>query len=67
LVEKPEGKSRFGRLKPRWEDDIRVELKERGWEYVDFMHVNQDRDQWRALVDTVPNLRFPLKGWKFLN
>jgi hypothetical protein len=40
-----------------WEDDIRIDLKEKGWYGVDWMHLTQDRDQWRALVDTVMNLQ----------
>jgi hypothetical protein len=48
LVEKPEGKEPLGRPRRRWEDNIRMDLREIGWEDVDWMHVAQVRDQWRA-------------------
>jgi len=57
LVEKPEGKRPLGRPRFRWEDNIRIDLREIGWYGVDWMHLTQDRDQWRALVDTVMNLQ----------
>jgi hypothetical protein len=41
----------------RWEDDIRMGLQETGLEGVDLMHLAQDGDQWRAVVNTVMNLR----------
>jgi hypothetical protein len=56
---KPEGKRPLGRTRCRWDDDTRIDLKEIGWEGVDWMHLAQDRDQWRALVNTVMNLRVP--------
>jgi len=40
-------------------DNIRTDRKETGWEGVDFMHLVQDRDQWRALVNTVMNFPVP--------
>jgi hypothetical protein len=43
-------------------DDIRMDLKEIGWQIVDWMHLAQDRDQWRALVNTVMNLLVPEKS-----
>jgi len=43
----------------RWEDNIRMDLRETGWESVDWMYLAQDRDQWRAVVKTVMNLRVP--------
>jgi hypothetical protein len=43
----------------RWEDNIKMGLREIGCEGVDWMHLAQDRDQWRAVVYTVMNLRFP--------
>jgi hypothetical protein len=58
LVGKPEGKRPLGRPRCRWEDNI-MDLKERRWEDVDWMILCQDRDKWRALVNTVMNLRFP--------
>jgi hypothetical protein len=46
LVGKPEGKIPFGRSRHRWEDNIRMDLGETGWEDVDWIHLTQDRDQW---------------------
>jgi hypothetical protein len=43
----------------RWEDNIRLDLKEIGREDVDWIHLDQDRDQWRDVVNTVMNLRIP--------
>jgi hypothetical protein len=57
LVGKPEGKRSLGRLKHRWEDNIKIHLTEIGWEGVYWIHLVQDRDQWQALVNTVINLR----------
>jgi hypothetical protein len=59
LVGKPEGKRPLGRHRRRWEDNIRMDLEEIGWEVVDWVDLAQDRDQWRALVNTVMNLRVP--------
>jgi hypothetical protein len=59
LVRKPEGKRPLGRLRRRWEDDIRMYLRENEWEGVDWMHLAQDRDQWRALEKTNLNFRAP--------
>jgi len=53
LVGKPEGKRPFRKHKRRLEDNIRICLKEIGREGVDWIHLAQDRDQWRTLVITV--------------
>jgi hypothetical protein len=58
-VGKPEGKRPLGRPTPRWEDNIRMDLREIGWGNMDWIDLAQDRDQWRALVNTVMNLRVP--------
>jgi hypothetical protein len=52
LVGKPEWKRPLGRLRRRGEDNIRIDVWEIGWEGVDWMYLAQDRDQWRALVNT---------------
>jgi hypothetical protein len=57
LVGKPERKRSLGRPGCRLEDNIRMDLREVGWECVDWIHLAQDRDQWRVLVNTVLNLR----------
>jgi hypothetical protein len=55
LVGKPEGKRPLGRPWHRWENNIIVDLKEIGWEGVDWIYVAQDRDQQLALVNMVMN------------
>jgi len=52
LVGKPEGKKPLGRPSRRWEDNIRMDFKEIGWEDMDRMNLGEDRDQWRAVVNT---------------
>jgi hypothetical protein len=58
LVGKPEGKRPLGRPRHRWED-IKMDLRETGWEGVDWMQQVQDRDQWRSVLHRVMNLRVP--------
>jgi hypothetical protein len=58
-VEETEGKRPLGSPRHRWEDNIRMDLRETGREGVDWMHLFQNRDQWRALVNTEINLRVP--------
>jgi len=53
LVGKPEGKRPSGRHRRIWEDNIRMNVKETGWEGVDWIILAQDRDQWRTLVNTI--------------
>jgi hypothetical protein len=55
LVGTPEGKSQLGRPRRRWVHNIKMDLRETGWDGVDWIDMPQDRDQWRALV----NLRVP--------
>jgi hypothetical protein len=57
LVGKPVGKRLLGRH--RWVDRIKIYLRVIGWDGMDWIEVAQDRDQWRALVNTVMNLRVP--------
>jgi hypothetical protein len=59
LVRKPEGKRPLGRPRRRWVDNIKMDLREVGWDGMDWIDLAQDRDQWRALVNAVMNLRVP--------
>jgi hypothetical protein len=59
LVGKPEGKRPPGRPKRRLVDNIKMDLGEIGRDGRDWMDLSQDRDQWRALVNTVMKLRVP--------
>jgi hypothetical protein len=59
LVGKPEGNKPLGRSRYRWVDNIKIDLREIGWDGMDWIELAQDRDQWRALVNTVMNLRVP--------
>jgi len=58
LMGKPEGKRPLGRPRRRWEDNIKLDLREVGG-VGDWMELAQDRDRWRALVNMVMNLRVP--------
>jgi hypothetical protein len=57
LVGKPEGKRPLGRPRRRWEDGIRMDLREIGLGGVDWIRLSQGRDRWRAVVSAVMNLR----------
>jgi hypothetical protein len=59
MVGKPEGKRPLGRLRRRWVDNIKMELRELGWDGMDWVDLAQDRDQCRSLVNTVMNLWVP--------
>ena len=59
LVGKPEGKRPLGRPRRRWVDKIRMDLKEVGCGYMDWIRLAQDRDRWRTLVSAVMNLEVP--------
>jgi hypothetical protein len=59
LVGKPEGRRRLGRPRRRWLNNIRMDLVEVGWGDVDWIGLAQDRVRWRALVNSVLNLRVP--------
>jgi hypothetical protein len=59
LVGKPERKTKLGRPRCRWVDNIRMNLVEVGWGDVDWIGLAQDRDRWRALVNLVLNLGVP--------
>jgi hypothetical protein len=59
LVGRPEGRRPLGRPRRRWEDNINMNLREIWFGDVDWIHWAHDRDRWRALVNTVMNLRVP--------
>jgi hypothetical protein len=56
FVRNPNRKRPLRRRRHRWEDNIIMDLREIGWEGVEWMHLAQDRDQWQALVNVVMNL-----------
>jgi hypothetical protein len=59
LVGTPEGKRSLGRPRRRWVDNIKMDLREIVWDGMELIDMAKDRDQWRALVNTVMNLRVP--------
>jgi len=59
LVGKPEGRRPLGRLRSRWEDNIKMNLQEVGCGGMDWIELAQGRDRCRALVNVVMNLRVP--------
>jgi hypothetical protein len=59
LVGKPEWKRALGRPRHRWEDNIKVDLKEVGCGGIDWIDLVHDRDRWRALVNVVMSLHVP--------
>jgi hypothetical protein len=58
-VGKPEGRRPLGRPRRRWEDNIKMDLREVGWGGMDSINLAEDRDRWRAVVNAVMNLRVP--------
>jgi hypothetical protein len=59
LVGKPEGERPLRRSRRRWADNIKMDLTDTGWSDMDWIDLTQDRDQRRALVNTVIKLRVP--------
>ena len=59
FVGKSEGKRPLGRPRRRWVDNIRTDLQEEGYGYMDWIGLAQDRDSWRTLLSAVMNLRVP--------
>jgi len=57
LVGKPQGKRQFGKSRRKWKASVRMDLRGTGWEGVDWIHLDQDRDHWQDLVSTVMNIR----------
>ena len=66
LVGNPQGKRPLGRPRRRWEDNIKLDLKEVGRVCGDWMELAQDRNRWRALVSTVMNFWVPQNAGNFL-
>jgi hypothetical protein len=56
---KPEGKRPVGRTRGSWEDSNKMDIREIEWGGMDWIPLAQDKDQWRALVNTVMNFRVP--------
>jgi hypothetical protein len=57
LMGKPEGKRPLGRPSHRWMHNIKIDLREIEWDRMGWIDLAQDRGQWRALVNTMMNLR----------
>jgi hypothetical protein len=57
FVGKPEEKRALGRPRRRWEEHFKMDLREIGWGGMDWIDLAEDRDQWRALVNTVMKFR----------
>jgi hypothetical protein len=58
-LETPEGKRQIGRSRHRWENDIKMDLREIGWGGMDWILLTKDRDQKWALVNTIVNFQIP--------
>jgi hypothetical protein len=54
---KPEGRGPLGRPRRRWVNNIKMDLRELGWDGMDLIDLAQDRNKWRVLVNTVMNFR----------
>jgi hypothetical protein len=67
LVGKPKGRRPLGRPKRRWEDSMKIDLQNVGCEDMDWIHLAQDRDSWRAHVNAVMKLRGSIKCEEFLD
>jgi hypothetical protein len=59
LMRKPEEKRPLGRPRRMWVENIKMDLREVGWDGRDWIDLAQDRDQWRAIVNAQMNLRVP--------
>jgi hypothetical protein len=67
FVGKPKRKRPQGRSRRRWDYNIKMDLSETGWGFMDWIHLAPDRDQWKALANTAMNLRLPCNIRKFLS
>jgi len=65
-VAKPERKRPLGRLRRRWEGNIKIDIEEVGWRSMEWIELAQERGKWRALVNAVMNLRVPSSAGNFL-
>jgi CRISPR/Cas system-associated protein Cas7 (RAMP superfamily) len=65
-VGKPLGRRPLGRLRRRWEDNIKMDLQDVGCGGMDWIELAQDRDRWQALLNAVMNLRVTLNVGNFL-
>jgi hypothetical protein len=65
-VAKPEGKRSLGKPRSNWKNNIKINLREKGWGGMDWIHLAEDREEWRALVNTVMDLRVSTKCWEIL-
>jgi hypothetical protein len=65
LIRKLERKRLPGSSRCRWEDNIRMDLRETGWGGVEWIHTAQDKDKWRAVVNTGKKPSSSLKGGEF--
>jgi hypothetical protein len=63
---KPEGKRPLGKPRRRWENNIRMDLREIGWYGMDRIDLAQDMNQWRELVCTAMNVGVPYNVWEIL-
>jgi hypothetical protein len=59
FVGRPKGKGSLQRRRRMWEDNIKIYLRERGWGDVDWIDLAQDREQWRAVLNTAMKFRVP--------
>jgi hypothetical protein len=59
LMGKPKGKRPLGRPRRKWEDNIKMDIKEVGWGSIDWIDLAQDRNRWRTLVNALMNLPVP--------
>jgi hypothetical protein len=66
LVGRPEGRRPLGRPRYRWEDNIKMDLREIRFGDVDWIHLAQDRGRWQAFVNTIMNLWVPQNAGNFL-
>ena len=65
LVGNPEGMRLLERQRGRWVDNIKMDLREIGWDGMDWIDLTQDMEQYRTLLNTVMNLRVPQNAGKF--